>query len=325
MTRRALAAGCLVLWHAALGAQELPAEVRAALAIVPTDCESIAATLVPFKVPALRPDARKPPPFVDSVRAMFIASFHAGETAPLLADLQGETVVWSLMGVRRQEVRRLPGSDTPELGLHPYESVAISKLREPMPAAAIEKLKAKTYLARTKAGVEAYRSRTAPWAILRPGGELFVLVTMLSEGDQMLEDVAQRFALKPSGHVFQDAPIWPAVDAEATVWAVRRATRRGDREEEALQREWMLFSHSRLTPQRALFRSVLSSEPPSEEGKRLLAAMQQERTRKDLGLTMRSQAHARVIDTTMTCLPGFENRCLSVPFILQALGVMIWI
>ena len=35
--------------------------------------------------------------------------------------------------------------------------------------------------------------------------------------------------------------------------------------------------------------------------------------------------HARVIDTTMECLPGFENRCLSLPFILQALGIMVWI
>jgi hypothetical protein len=317
----------LLAWgvSAAQANPNFTADFREGLGFIPLNAESVVATLQPFLVPKLTSDSQIVPPFEEVLKMHLLGNVVSGKPLPLWALLEGKQVLWAMTAKRAQEVKKRPGTRIIELGVHPYESVAIAKFRDPIPSAFMEALHS-DFQAEMRNGVSVFRSKNDRVAILLPRPDLLVSISILSTSDAMLDDVTKRIAITPSDYLFESADVaWSLSNLESTFWGLRKSKNDQGRYEDANGRDWILFSFDTKNPQSALFRSVLSDDAKIGKGSPWLGFPDQETTKKDLGLIARIQTNSRYVDTTVECLPEARDQCLVLPFLIEAFGVMVWI
>lgn len=303
----------------------LSADFREGLGLIPLNAESVVATRKPFLAPKLTSDSQVAPPFDEALRLYFLGNVVTGKPPHVLSLLEGKQVLWAMAAKRAQDVKMRPGTRIIELGIHPYESVAIARFRDPILPAFLDALHS-DFQTEMRKGVQVFRSKSQRVAILIPRPDLLVSVSMLSTSDAMLDDVAQRIATTHSDYLFQSADVaWSLSNLDSNFWGLRKCKNGPGRHQDADGRDWVLFSFDTEKPQSALFRSILSNDAKIGQAHPWMGFSDQETTSKNLGLIARVKTASRYVDTTLECLPEVQDRCLGLPFLIEAFGVMVWI
>ncbi len=304
----------------------LPANLRQALRLLPTDIESVAGTLKPFALDRSEKKGNwftKPNAVLtfDAVLDLNLAKIDRGEGfRNALASIRGREALWAVAGKRNQEVRHERQTSLIVLGMHPYESITIIKFRTALPAE-LEQALARVAPARPLPnGGHLFHPENVPAAALIPQPDMLVLVTMIGPDDAMLKDLVRRMGESDDSFAFDDgARAWSLTNLEASLWTIRR-TRDGKpgQRQDHVGRDWEVFAYDQSVPDRGLFRSIRARWP--WRGRIAEARSDQEPVtpgRIDWG--------GGYVDTRSTCAPGTGLQCFAFSFAADALGIMIWL
>lgn len=319
-------AALLIAWLVLLSASSvaraqlpssLPEDVHNAVRLLPIDIESLAGTLKPFTLRDSEPPENwlAAPDATLGFDAVLELNLQADAFRDVLAGIRGRRALWGIWAKRDQEVRT-KGAII-ELGVHPYESIAIIKFTSALPdelARALSRSSSVTTLAK---GGKLWRLRNVAAAALMPASDMLILVTTIKGGDAMLDDLVRRLDGAASDLAFGDAGrAWSLTDLGATLWTIRRTVenRRGSPQDN-VGRDWELFE---AVPNRALFRNVKAGEP--WRGKI-------DETRTDTegrpATPRRILSGGGYADARFDCARGVQ--CFLFTFIVDALGIMVWI
>lgn len=305
---------------------KFPPDFRDALALVPQDSASLAATIQPFSIPNLEEKGRRDIDFSfhDFIKAWLCCGIvHTEALEPSFRELEGQEVEWAISAKRKQGLRLRPGSDRIlAFGIHPFESVSIAKFRKPIPGSLLKSLQANMVEIKTRSGVKAYRSSKETMFILAPTPNLLITVHTLAGDDSMLEDVVARWAAKSKGYIFEAYPgIWSKVSLQDTVWVIRRdeGLNQDSLGVKGLKLDWLLFSYDTKQARLGRFWGKLNESALIPEEISKMASENQGKDVHDIGKVRINLQDGYVSMIIESQLPN--GGALAFPF-FEAVGVL---
>jgi hypothetical protein len=304
----------------------LPEDLKQALRLLPTDIESLAGTLKPFVVD--RSEKRgtwfiKPNAVLtfDAILDLNVSKLDNGEGfRAALASIHGREALWAIAAKRDQEVRRERQTSMIMLGMHPYESITIIKFSTALPAKLEQALSWSSSVATLPNGGRIFRQENAAAAALIPQPDLLILVTMIGSDDAMLKSLIGRMEHPEDGMAFDDAArAWSLIDLDSSLWAIRRTQgAKPGRRQDNVGRDWEVFAYDQSAPDRALFRSIKARWPWRGQ-------VGVSRTDHEPVTPERVGWGGGYADTRSECAAGTGLQCFLFSFVVDALGIMIWV
>jgi hypothetical protein len=320
-----LLAGAL-MYLTAPSPPSLPEDLRQALRLLPTDIESLAGTLKPFVFDQSdkKGDWFKKPNAVLTFGAILdlnLSKTNSGESFhAALANIHGREALWAVSAKRNQEVQRERNTSMIVLGMHPYESITIIKFRAALPAKLEQALSWSSSVTTLPNGGRIFRQENSATAAVIPQPDLLILVTMIGSDDAMLKSLIRRIEHPGDGLAFDDAArAWSLTDLDASLWAIRRTKEaKPGRRQDNVGRDWEVFAYDQSAPDRALFRSIKARWPWRGQ-------VGNSRTDHEPVTPERVGWGGGYADTRSECAPGTGLQCFLPSFVIDVLGIMIWV
>lgn len=304
----------------------LPEDLQQALRLLPADIESLAGTLKPFTVDRSEQQGNwftKPNAVLTFGAILELnlskrrnsEAFRAG-----LASIHGREAVWAIAAKRHQEVQREPQTSMIVLGTHVYESITIIKFRTALPPAVGQAFSWSSSITPLPNGGRVFRQEGASLAALIPKPDMLIVVTMIGSDDAILKSLIRRIEDPGGSMAFDDAArAWSLTDLDASLWAIRR-TKEGKpgRRQDNVGRDWEIFAYDQAAPDRAVFRSVKARWP----WRGLVA---DSRSDQEPVTTEPIRWGGGYTDTRSKCAPRTGLQCFLFSFVVDVLGIMIWV
>lgn len=308
----------------------LPEEVRSAMALLPADSEALLATLVPFIAPKIKHLGASPSqqPFVDVLRSQMLipGGIRADELSAAIAVLEGSRVTWAIQAKRRQARYRDEQNRMPH-----FEIASIVRFAEPLPQVFLEKLRAIAVKAPTTDEPGLYRLRDGVSHVLLTRSNELVVVSTLPDDEAMLLDVMRnRTATSQTALFSSESKLWMHTDTSMTFWSMRKDSASIRESNTGIQR-WWLFSFDATAPEIGIFKSMAKNAAEYERHKKPMLEKGVSADEKRIGEELGAIVKISIDDATLAfqqifeCKHPFLNRCLELPFMFMALGVMIYI
>jgi hypothetical protein len=324
-----IAAGLLAgasMYLTAPSPPSLPEGLRQALRLLPTDIESLAGTLKPFVLDRTerkgdwftKPDAALT---FGAILDLNLSKIDRGESIrAALANIHGRQALWAIAAKRDQEVRRERQTSMIVLGMHPYESITIIKFSAALPAKLEQALSWSSSVTTLPNGGRMFRQENTAAAALIPQPDVLILVTMIGADDAILKSLIRRMEHPGDSSAFDDAArAWSLTDLKASLWAIRRTKEaKPGRRQDNVGRDWEVFAYDQSAPDRALFRSIKARWP-------WRGRVGDSRTDHEPVTPEHIRWGGGYADTRSECAPGTGLHCFLFSFVVDVLGIMIWV